>query len=128
MGYLERQAKRTEEGFNTTNENYQKALDLSLQLGYVKTDKNVAGLRQLYDTLEVHIRSLLSLIIMERLPHSVKLVISRSLKDKGWNLTELLLTIKNELYAREACENSKVEKKPEIFRGSTSFKSKIKSF
>ena len=124
MGYLERQAKRTE-GFNTTNENYQKALDLSLQLGYVKTDKNVAGLRQLYDTLEVHIRSL---IIMERLPHSVKLVISRSLKDKGWNLTELLLTIKNELYAREACENSKVEKKPEIFWGSTSFKSKIKSF
>ena len=29
-------------------------------------------------------------------------------------MTELLLTIKNELYARETCENSKVEKKPEL--------------
>ena len=75
--------------------------------------------------LEVHIRlllspnvdsqsyrMLLSPIIMEQLPHSVKLIISRNLKDKGWDLTELLLTIKNELYTRETCENSKVEKEP----------------
>ena len=51
---------------------------------------------------------------MERLPHSVKLTISRNLKDKGWDLTELLLTIKNELYSWETCENSKVEKDPEL--------------
>ena len=63
--------------------------------------------RQSYGTL-------LSPIIVERLPHSVKLIISRNLKDKEWDLTELLFTIKNELYAREACENSKVEKEPEL--------------
>lgn len=51
---------------------------------------------------------------MKRLPHLVKLIISRNLKDKGWDLTELLLIIKNELYARETCENPKVEKKPEL--------------
>ena len=74
MGYLEGQAKRTVEGFNITNENYQKALDLLykrfgntqviitthmnelLKIKYVKSDKVVAGLRQLYDRLEVHVR------------------------------------------------------------------------
>ena len=48
---------------------------------------------------------------MEQLPHSVKLIISSNLKDKGWDLTELLLAIKNKLYARE---NSKVEKEPQL--------------
>ena len=79
VGYLEGQAKRRVEGFNITNENYQKALDLLckrfgntqviitahmnelLKIKYVKSDKDVAGLRELYDTLEVHVRSLLSL-------------------------------------------------------------------
>ena len=79
MGYFEGQAKRTVEGFNITNANYQKALDLLcerfentqviitthmnelLKIKYVKSDKDVAGLRQFYDTLEVHVRSLLSL-------------------------------------------------------------------
>ena len=32
--------------------------------------------------------------------------------DKGWGLTEILLTIKNELYDRETCENFKIEKEP----------------
>ena len=145
MRYLERQAKRTVEGFNITNENYQKALDLLcerfgntqviitthmnelLKIKYLKSDKDVTSLRQLYDTLEVHIRSLLSLnidsqsygtlispVVMKRLPHSAKLIISRNLKDKGWDLTELLLNIKNELYARQTYKNSQVEKDPEL--------------
>ena len=140
MGYLEGQAQRTVEEFNNTNENYQKALDLLcerfcntqviniihinelLKIKYVKSDKDVAGLQQLHDMLEVHVRLLLSLnadsqsyrtllfpIIMERLLHSVNLIISRNLKDKGWYLPELLINIKNELYARETCENSDVE-------------------
>ena len=62
VGYLEGQAKRTVEGFNITNANYQKALDLLckqsgntqviitthmnklLKIKYVKSDKDVAGL------------------------------------------------------------------------------------
>ena len=141
VGYLEGQAKKTVGRFNITNKNYQKSLDLLgeqfgntqviitshmselLKIKYGKSD----NLRQLHYTLEVHVRSLLSLnvdsqsygtllspIIMERLPHSVKLIISRSLKDKGWDLTKLLVTAKNELYARETCKNSKVEKEPEL--------------
>ena len=34
-----------------------------LKIKYLKSDKDVAGLRQLYETLEVHVRSLLSLSI-----------------------------------------------------------------
>ena len=34
-----------------------------LKIRYLKSDKDVAGLRQLYETLEVHVRSLLSLSI-----------------------------------------------------------------
>ena len=90
--------------------------------------------------LEVHVRSLLSPnvdsqsyrtllspIIMEQLPHSVKLIISRNLKDKEWDLTELLLTIKNELYTRETCENSKVEKEPELPFSGAAFHANQKS-
>ena len=71
-----------------------------LKIKYVKLVKDVAVLRQFYDTLEVHVRSLLSLnidnrsygtllssVIMEQLPHSAKLIISRNLKNKGWDLT-----------------------------------------
>ena len=81
MGYLQGQVKRTVEGFNINNENYQKALDLLcerfgdteviitihmnvfLKIKYLKSDKDVAGLQQLYETLEVHVRSLLFLNI-----------------------------------------------------------------
>ena len=122
VGYLEGEAKKTVERFNITNKNDQKSLDLLgerfgntqviitthmnefLKAKYVKSD----NLRQLYDTLEVHVRllpslnvdsqsygMLLSPIIIERLPHSVKLIISRNLKDKGLDLTKFLLTIKN---------------------------------
>ena len=62
----------------------------------IKYDKDVVGLRQLYERTEVNVRSLLSLkvdsnsyssllssIMMERLPHSVKLIINRLFKDKG---------------------------------------------
>ena len=78
VGYLEEQAKKrveTVERFNITNKNYQKPLDLLgerfdntqiiitshmselLKIKYVKSN----NLQQLHDTLEVHVRLLLSL-------------------------------------------------------------------
>ena len=78
VGYLEEQAKKrveTVERFNITNKNYQKPLDLLgerfdntqviitshmselLKVKYVKSN----NLQQLHDTLEVHVRLLLSL-------------------------------------------------------------------
>ena len=61
------------------------------------------GLRRLYDDIESHVRSLrsqdvdddnygsmLTPIIMERLPHQFKLTISRQVGGDPWDLTQLL--------------------------------------
>ena len=40
---------------------------------------------------------------MERLPHSIKLILSGDLKDIGWDLTMLQNPFRNELEARESC-------------------------
>ena len=76
FNYLVGKAKKTVKWFNITNEDYQKTLDLLckrnrntqviitihmnklLKNKYVKSDKDMADLRLLYDTLEVQIRSL----------------------------------------------------------------------
>ena len=114
LGYLEGQADLAV-GLSLTNEHYQIAIDILcerfgdtqliiafhmselLKIKYVKSDKDVVGLRQLHDRMEVNVKSLLSLkvdsksygtllssIMMERLPHSVNLIINRLFKDKGW--------------------------------------------
>ena len=114
--------------FKNLSDNYKEALELLqerygnknliischmnqlLKIPPVTSDKDVKGLRIFYDTLESHIRSLLSSkvdsssygalltpIVMERLPHSIKLILSRDLKDKGWDLTRLQNTFQNEL-------------------------------
>ena len=61
---------------------------------------DVQGLRNLYDDVQIQVRSLQSLgieeenyrsflapIIMERLPHEVELNINRNLDDELWNFT-----------------------------------------
>ena len=47
--------------------------------------------------------SLLAPIILDRLPHQLKLIISRNLKDEIWDLDKILLLINEELRARESC-------------------------
>ena len=48
--------------------------------------------------------SLLVPIIMNRLPHQLKLVVSRNLSSDLWDLTEFLKIVKLEITARENCE------------------------
>ena len=86
-------------------------------LRVVSSDANVTGLRKLFDERESSVRSLESLgveansygsllvpIIMNRLPHQLKLVTSRNLSSDLWDLTELLKIMKLEITAREHCE------------------------
>ena len=71
-------------------------------------------LRELYDTLESHVRSLKSLgrpsgsygsllssIIMKKLPQELRLIISREIKDQEWQLDTIMGVLENELEARE---------------------------
>ena len=82
----------------------------------ISSDKDLSGIKRLYDEIEIHVRSLESLgikgehyssllspVVMERLPPDFKRNISRELKDDLWDLTKLLGLIKNELKVLENC-------------------------
>ena len=77
-----------------------------LNMKRVERDRDLQRLHRLYDDIESHVRSLRSLdvdddnygslltpIIMERLPHQFKLTISRQVGDDTWDLTELLCLV-----------------------------------
>ena len=131
-GYLEGEALHAISGISLTNSNYEKAWNLLkerygnpqlvitshmnelLRLHRVTSEKDLSGMRRLYDDVENHVRSLQSLgihgerygpllvpVIMDRLPHEFKLTISRNLKQDLWDITRLLELIREELRARE---------------------------
>ena len=90
-----------------------------LKLKKIVSDKDLAGLRTFFDKIESHTRSLQSLgiesqnygsllapIILERLPHQFKLIISRNLKDEIWDLDKILELINEELRAKRKLYNS----------------------
>lgn len=77
-------------------------------------NEDTRKLRELYDTLESHVRSLKSLglpsgsygsllssIIMSKLPQELRLIISREIKDQEWQLDTIMHVLENELEARE---------------------------
>ena len=87
-----------------------------LSMKKVERDRDLQGLCRLYDDIESHVGSLRSLdvdddnygslltpIIMERLPHQFKLTIRRQVGGTTWDLTQLLCLIRDELKARENC-------------------------
>ena len=89
-------------------------MDILLSINPVNSSQNIDKLRQLYDTLEPHVRSLKSLgvpsnsygsllssIIMNKLPSDLRLVVSREIKDEEWQLDRILRVFENELEARE---------------------------
>ena len=122
------------EGFTLTSENYTEAWNLlNYRYGneqyiidchmkkLVKLEpvihSGVKDLRKLYDTVESHVKSLNSLgincqhfdpllipIILERLPNTIKLQISRKLGKENWNIEQFLLVIHEEISARENFE------------------------
>ena len=88
-------------------------MDILLNVSPV-TNQNTRKLRELYDTLESHVRSLKSLgipsnsygsllssIIMNKLPQELRLIISREIKDQDWQLDNIMHVLEDELKARE---------------------------
>ena len=134
-GYLTNEAAASINGFSLTTNNYEKALELLkdrfgneklivsthmnnlLKLKPVTKDRDVKGLRMLYDSIETQARSLESLgidsanygallapVIMEKIPHYIRLIINRSVKE--WDLKLMLNVLREELQARENCGNT----------------------
>ena len=84
-------------------------------------NSSVKELRFLYDSIESHVRastginperfgSLLILLILEKLPESIQLLVSRKLGKDNWDLEEFLICIKDETSARESCQYLKIDK------------------
>ena len=89
-------------------------MDQLLNVEAVASACNVACLCRLYDSVEAHIRSLnslgvkaeaygslLSSILMNKLPEEIRLLVSRRVSERDWNLTALLCVLQEELKARE---------------------------
>ena len=138
-------------GLSLTNANYEEAIavlksrfgnkqqiinrhmDILLNLPSVSSENNLKGLRQLYDTVQSHIRSLksmgvatesygslLSSMLMSKLPTSLQLVVSRIVKENEWNLDKLLDTFQQELEARERITGTATNRDSKRYYGSAS--------
>ena len=95
-----------------------------VKLKPMKSMKNAKGLRAMYHLVEGNVRNLSSLVVpsdtygkllvhllIEKIPHSLRLVISREFDDKVWDLENMLKYFKKELFAKERCA-SLVNEKP----------------
>ena len=127
---LERSAKEAISGFALTSTNYHKAITtLQKRFGNKQlivdthmdalfnaepVGNSTRGLRRLFDSITSHIRSLQSLEVqsatyastfcpklLSKLPHELRLIISRSLPSEQWDLDVMLEAIEKELNARE---------------------------
>ena len=91
-----------------------KHMDIHLNLDAVSSQHNLKGLRHLFDLVESHVRelkslgippeaygSLLSSVLMNKLPSEFRLIISRDVKDDKWDLNALMTVMECEIDARE---------------------------
>ena len=94
-----------------------------LNLETVTPHYQVRSLRQLHDNVESNVRSLKSLgvsresyvsllssILMNKLPREFRFVITREMGDDNWQLDQLLDIFKRELEARERTKGPTVNK------------------
>ena len=88
-----------------------------VKVAAVTVDNNLKRLRFLYDRVEAHVRALqalgiqcesygkiLVLLLMEKQPPSMRLIISRAIDQPEWDLDILLKAFDSEIEARERCE------------------------
>ena len=89
-------------------------MDILLNTDAVTSQYNLKALRQLYDLVESHIRSLRSLgvpadsygtllssVLLNKLPQEFRLIISRKTGNDDWNLDFIMKEMEEEIKARE---------------------------
>ena len=95
-------------------------METLLNISSVKSGLNIQALRQLHDLIESQVRSLKSLgvssssygsllssVVMSKLPQDLRLIISREVKDE-WDLDHILDVFRSELEARERANGNNV--------------------
>ena len=89
-------------------------MDVLLNADLVTSQHNLRGLRHLYDLIEADVRSLKSLgvsfdsygsllssVLLSKLPQELRLIISRKTSEDDWMLTALMEELEREIKARE---------------------------
>ena len=100
-----------------------KHMDALMNLEAVSSQHNLKGIRRLYDTVELHTRSLNSLgvspesyggllasVLMNKLPQELQLIVSRRIGEGEWKLDGMMKVIEEEVQARERTTAPAVKK------------------
>ena len=103
-----------EKRFGNHQQIISKHVNLLLNTPAVSSTNNLSGLRHIYDFVETHTRSLSSLgvtpdsygsllssVLINKLPTEVQLLMSRNISEEEWKLNRLLKVFHEELQARE---------------------------
>ena len=88
-------------------------MDLMLKLGPVTSQHDLRALRHLYDVVEANVRglralgvpqesygTLLSSIVIKKLPAEIRLIVSRKMEESDWDLGKMMEIIEGEIRAR----------------------------
>ena len=134
--YLRGPALSAIEGLSLTSANYTEAVDIlgkrfgnkqllinsnvekMMGIEPVESAQDIKKVRNVYDTIEVHVRNLTSLdidtrhygpvlisVIMAKIPEEIRLHISRSMStNEQWDVNELMTTLKSEIDSRAMCQ------------------------
>ena len=105
--------------FGDTDQIVSKHMEALLTLEGVTSQNNLKALRRLHDQVESQVRglralgipaesygSLLSPVILSKLPQEFRVIVSRQVREGRWHLDELMRTIDVEIKARERALNT----------------------
>ena len=108
-----------EKRFGNKQQIVSKHMDVLLNVEPVTSSYNLRGLRQLYDTVESHVRglqslgvssdsygSLLSSFLLSKLPPELRLILSRELGSNDWKLDHVMQFLETEVQARERASSN----------------------
>ena len=120
-----------EERFGNTQVIISAHMNVLLKLPKLNND-NVAKLTSFYNAIESNIRSLMTMglnpshygpllipVILERLPDSIKLIVTRKLGKNNWHISDFINCIKEKVDAGENCGFIKDKNDYEHLRNTT---------
>ena len=92
-------------------------MDILLGLEPVTPQHKLHELRQLFDLVEAQVRalnslgvestsygSLLTSVLLQKLPHELRLIVNREVEEGDWNLDKVLKQLQRDIGARESCD------------------------
>ena len=108
-----------------------KHMDILLSAEAVMSASNLKGVRKLYDLVESNIRSLKSLgvapesygsllssVLLNKMPQKIQLIVSRNLADADWTkLDTMLRAVEEEIEARERMTTNNLIKQSKMSKG-----------